>query len=137
MSSPGAGGGAQAYNNQSYCVTFTGTTDIGNYAFTGTLTFTTPATAAAVTACSYWTSGTESGSGSYSTPQTACSGTINASAGTPLLTLTDGNGNSFMITFIGGTEILGSYGFSDFGPAGSAAAGGDAAGSLPATYATP
>jgi hypothetical protein len=130
---PANPGGAQPYDNQSYCITFSGVTDI-SYQFTGTLTFTTPSTPGTVTGCSYWSSGTVSGAGPYSTAQTPCSGVINASAGTPTLNLLDAFGNSFSLSFINGAEVSGSYTFSVFGP--TAAAGGNASGQITATSPT-
>jgi sugar lactone lactonase YvrE len=129
---PANPGGAQPYDNQSYCVSFSGLTDI-NYQFAGTLTFTTPSTPGAVTGCSYWSSGTLSGAGPYSTAQTPCSGVINASAGAPTLNLLDAFGNSFSLSFSGGA-VSGSYSLGDFGP--SVAAGGNAVGQISATSPT-
>ena len=127
-SSPG--GGAQPYDNQSYCVSFSGTTDVA-YSFTGTLSFTTPTTPGALINCQYWSSGTVTGvTGTQTTGPTPCTGTVSTSAGTPTLAIQDSSGNSFSGVF-SGSSVGGSYIFGDFGP--TTAAGGDATGTFSVT----
>jgi beta-lactam-binding protein with PASTA domain len=126
--------------NQSYCATFSGTTD-QLFVFTGQLNITTNA-AGAISSCSYTAVGTVSGSSTFTTvPQTPCAGTISTSlsfscgltsytgsvtspafqvAGTTEYT----SSNQFCGTISSGyTTISGSYGFGEFGPGGGAGSG--------------
>ncbi len=120
------GGGAQPYDNQSYCAMgFTGTTDV-SYTFAGTLTFTTPSAPGALSNCAYVTTGTITGSPTVAnTGPMRCTGTTDASGN---LTITDGSGNGFTGAFSSdGTKVTGTYNFTDFGP-NSGAAGGSFSG---------
>jgi hypothetical protein len=133
---PTLGSGATAsyeYASQSYCVNFSGQTfGVGEvYTFTsGTLTYTTPAAAGALTQCQYATSGTvviETGAppGSGSTGPTPCSGTIQADG---TLNITDNSGQLFTAASTGYTcsadasrgsgyyacSVTGTYNFTNF-----------------------
>ena len=131
---PANPGGAQPYDNQSYCVTFAGTTDL-EYNFTGTLSFTTPTTPGPLVNCQYWSTGLVAGiTAPQSTGPTPCSGTVNATAGTSTLTIQDAYANTFYGIFSGG-NVSGSYALDVFGPA--AAAGGDVQGDFATTPPTP
>jgi sugar lactone lactonase YvrE len=116
-----SGGGAQPYDNQSYCASFTGQTDM-LYTFTGTLTFTTPAAAGNIIGCQYASSGTISAGGaSTTTPATPCTGTVDAAGN---LQITSASGNGFTGTFSSdGSTVSGTYSFGDFGPGGGVASG--------------
>jgi NHL repeat len=116
-----SGGGSQPYDNQSYCASFTGQTDM-LYTFTGTLTFTTPAAAGNITGCQYASSGTVSAGGATTTTPTApCTGTVDAAGN---LQITSASGNGFTGTFSSdGSTVSGSYTFGDFGPGGGVASG--------------
>jgi streptogramin lyase len=118
-SSPG--GGALPYENQSYCISFSGQTD-QLYNFTGTLTFTTPLAAGNVIACRYATSGTISTATTpVSTGPTACTGTIDAAGN---VKIQDASGNGFSGSFAtNGSTVSGTYNFSNFGPGGGVATG--------------
>lgn len=132
------GGGAQPYDNQSYCVSFTGTTFASAaYSFTGTLSFVTASTPGPLVSCQYWSSGTVQGvSGTQTTGPTACAGSVTVSGGVGTLAIADliADGNSFSGTFTG-SNVAGTYDMAEFGPA--ASPGGDATGSLASTAPTP
>lgn len=117
----GKGGGAQPYDNQSYCVSFSGTTDI-LFTFTGTLTFTTPMVPGALTNCAYFASGTVSAGGATgSTGVVGCTGTTDANGN---LHVTDAVGNALTGTFsTNGMTVSGNYNFGEFGPGAGIAAG--------------
>jgi Bacterial Ig-like domain (group 2) len=113
------GGGSLPYENESYCASFSGVTDM-LYTFTGTLTFTTPITPGSIINCEYATSGTWN-SQPASTGPTPCTGGIDPYGN---LSVTDSLGNTFTGTFSSdGTTVSGSYLFTDFGPGGGVAAG--------------
>jgi trimeric autotransporter adhesin len=122
-----AGGGADAWDNQSFCVNFSGMTD-GLYNFSGTLTFTTPLTPGAVVNCSFASSGTvnlNSPPTPATTGPTPCTGST--TAGSTTLTVTDGMTNTFNVTFAPNgsvVDITGSFNFGEFGPGFGIAGGG-------------
>ena len=114
-----SGGGSLPYENESYCASFSGVTDM-LYTFTGILTFTTPITPGSIINCEYATSGTWN-SQPASTGPTSCTGGIDPYGN---LSITDSLGNTFTGTFSSdGTSVSGSYLFTDFGPSGGVATG--------------
>lgn len=113
------GGGADAWDNQSYCVPFSGSTDM-NYVFTGTLSFTTALGGGALVQCQYWSSGTVNGTGSASTGPTTCAGSFE---GGPTLIITDTSDNYFELTFSTTAIVSGSFSANVFGPGGGAGSG--------------
>ncbi len=117
---PTKGGGAQPWDNQSYCGGFTGTA--GTYTFDATLTFTTPLSPGALLNCNYQSTSTQPGSTTtVTTGPTACTGSTDAGGN---LTIMDGNGNSFTGTFSSnGFGVTGTYTFTAFGPNAGAATG--------------
>jgi len=115
------GGGAQPYDNETYCVRFSGATDT-LFTFTGTLTFTTPLVPGAISNCAYYASGTVSVGGTGNTGVVTCTGTTDASGN---LHVSDSLGNSFTGTFStpSATSVSGTYAFGEFGPGGGVASG--------------
>ena len=129
---PANPGGEEPYENQSYCVSFSGTTDI-LYAFTGTLSFTTAPMQGPLVNCQYWSSGTVTGvTGTQTTGPTPCTGSVNA--GTGALSIQDAYDNVFAGTF-SGSSVSGSYNLDVFGP--TSAVGGNVQGTFGATPPTP
>ena len=109
-----SGGGAQPYDNESYCASFSGSTDQG-YTFNGTLTFTTPTMPGAIINCEFASSGTVN-KVPASTGPTPCTGGTDPYGN---LTVTDASGNTFTGTFSSdGSTVSGTYSFSNFGPGG-------------------
>jgi sugar lactone lactonase YvrE len=113
------GGGTDAWDNQSYCVPFSGSTDM-NYVFTGTLSFTTALGGGALVQCQYWSSGTVNGTGSASTGPTTCAGSFE---GGPNLIITDTSDNYFELAFSTTAIASGSLSANVFGPGGGAGSG--------------
>jgi hypothetical protein len=112
------GGGVDAWDNQSFCATFSGETD-QLYNFTGTLTFTTPLTPGPVLNCQFASAGTVGSTNPTpaSTPPTTCNGST--AQGSTTLNVADSLGNVFAITFTpsGSTvNISGNLNFGAFGP---------------------
>lgn len=103
------GGGAQAYANQSYCGTLSGTTDTFT-SFTGTFTFTTPTAPGTITGCQYSSTLDPPGAA------TTCTGTTSASG--YVLTITDSADNftTFTATFsTDGLLVSGTFSSAQFG----------------------
>lgn len=129
---PANPGGAQPYDNQSYCVSFAGSTD-AEYNFIGTLSFTTPSAPGALVNCQYWSSGTVAGlAAPQSTGPTPCTGTVNASSGT--LAIQDAFDNTFS-GFFSGSSVSGNFALVNFGP--PVAADGNLQGQFASTPPTP
>jgi hypothetical protein len=110
------GGGTQPYDNQAYCGTLSGTTDMGTN-FTGTITFITPAAPGGISNCNF--------TSTLNTPvtlQTPCTGTIDANGN---VTLSNASTNTnFSGTFsTSGTTVSGSFNSAVFGPQGAVASG--------------
>jgi trimeric autotransporter adhesin len=106
------GGGAQPFDNQAYCGTLSGSTDVET-TFTGTITFVTLIAPGAISACQY-----SSTLSPPSTPPTACAGTIDASGN---ITIVDAVNESDTLTkFTGtfsadGTTLSGTFTSDEFG----------------------
>lgn len=112
------GGGAQVYDNQSFCVQLAGTTDLGA-SFSGTLTFTTALTPGPIIGCEYLVSLSPTG-----TAPTACTGTTDASGNLSIVdAVNESNSNTkFAGTFAPSVidTVSGTWSSDNFAAAGGA-----------------
>jgi uncharacterized protein YjdB len=112
------GGGAQVYDNQSFCVQLAGTTDLGT-TFGGTLTFTTPLAPGPIIGCQYLVSLSPAG-----TAPTACTGTTDASGNLSIVdAVNEANTNTKFVGIFAPSAIdtvTGSWSSENFAAAGGA-----------------
>ena len=120
------GGGAQVYDNQSFCVQLAGTTDFGA-SFGGTLTFTTPLTPGPIMGCQYLVTLSPMG-----TAPTACTGTTDASGNLSIVDAVNESNSNTKFTGIFAPSaidtVTGSWSSGNFVPAGGAVVTGNFSG---------